>query len=519
MLSMRIPFTRARGPLAALAAVLMLGAAGGRPARAQAIAGRPLEGVWQGQWPAAAGSQEMLITVTERSGNRLAVLDAQSQGLRQVPVRTTVRADSVFFDADRVNQHFAGARSKDGRQLRGLWRQGSVGRPMTLQFSGTGDAAQQALVAAPPYRADAVSLTALADNVRLAGTLTTPDGAGPFPALLLLGDFGQGQRDARPGTYQLLESLADYLSRQGFAVLRLDDRGTGQSGGRTETATVATRTADATQALAWLRAQPRVDATRVGMFGHGVGGNIALRAAAATATPAFVVAAGAIGQPGAAALAVQPVMYGKQFGRDTTEMARQRQRLAASARAQAEAAQLRKEGANSAQVELVLDQQRLRQRNADRKYAEANQKHQKAMLEIVQQTADPALAQAILANMMRQRYPSLAPADAQATAHEITTPAYKDYLAFDPQRTLASVHCPVLLLFGSDDQLAPPTPNAELLLKGLNGTRAVVLHRLSGVNHALQAPEEEWPVVDGRSQPLVSTEAEATLREWLLARR
>ncbi|MGY3091358.1 pimeloyl-ACP methyl ester carboxylesterase [Hymenobacter sp. UYAg731] len=514
---MRLRFNRR--PLDALAAVLILGAVAGRPARSQSAPGRALEGIWQGQWPTPNGSQELLVTVTERTGNRLAVLDAQSQGLRQVPVRATVRADSVFFDADRVNQHFAGARTRDGRQLRGLWRQGSISKPLTLQFGGTGDAAQPALVAAPPYRADAVSLTMLADNVRLAGTLTTPDGPGPFPALLLLNDFGQDRRDARRGSYQLVESLADFLARQGFAVLRLDDRGTGQSGGSAEASTVAIRTADATQALTWLRAQPRLDALRIGIFGHGVGGNIALQAAAATATPAFVVAAGASGQPGATALAAQPVMYGKELGHDTTEAARQRQRAAAQARTQADVMQLRKEGANSAQVELVLDQQRLRQSTADRKYAEANVKHQKAMLEIVRQTPNPALSQAIIANMMRQRYPALAPADAQATARQLTTPAYQDYLAFDPQRALAKVRCPVLLLFGTDDQLAPPVPNAELLLKGLKGNKAVTLHRLSGVNHALQAPEEEWLVVDGRPQPLVSTAAEAALRDWLQAQR
>ena len=501
------------------AGLLALALAGGSPVAAQTAARRPLEGTWRGPWPAAAGPQELVLTITERSGNRLAVLDAEAQGLRRVPVRTALRADSVFFDADRVNQHFAGVRTPDGQQLRGTWRQGLVRRPLTLQFGGLGEALQQVLVAAPPYRAEAAALTAPTDNARLAGTLTVPEGAGPFPAVLLLSDLGPDDRDARHGNYQLLGSLADYLARQGYAVLRLDDRGVGQSGGTAAGTTVAQRAADATQALAWLRTQPRLDPLRVGIFGHGEGGNVALLAAAGAATPAFVIAAGASGQPGAALLAAQPVMYGKELGRDTTEAARQRQRLAAQAQAQAEAAAMRREGANAAQIETYLDQQRLRQKAADRKYLDATFKHQKAMLEIVRQTPDPGQAQTILTNMMRQRYPDLAATDVQTTARQLTTPAYRDYLAFDPQPALAQVKCPVLLLFGAEDQKVPPAPNADLLQKGLKANKAVAVQRLPGVNHALQAPQDEWLFVEGRPQPLVSPAAEEALRDWLATLR
>ena len=496
---------------------LALGLLGAAPqnALAQTAARRPLEGIWRGQWAAAAGPQELVLTIIERSGNRLAVLDAEAQNLRRVPVRTALRADSVFFDADRVDQHFAGVRTPDGQQLRGTWRQGIVRKPLTLQFAGVSDVLRRVLVAAPPYRADAATLTAPADNARLAGTLTVPEGPGPFATVLLLSDLGPDDRDARHGNYQLLGSLADYLARQGYAVLRLDDRGVGQSGGTATGSTVAQRTADATQALAWLRTQPRLDPLRVGIFGHGEGGNVALMAATAPLPPAFVVAAGASGQTGAALLAAQPVMYGKELGRDTTEAARQRQRLAAQVKAKAEADAMRREGANAAQIETYLDQQRLRQKAADRKYLDANFKHQKAMLEIVRQTADPGQAQTILTNMMRQRYPDLPAADVLTTARQLTTPTYKDFVAFDPQPALAQVKCPVLLLFGAEDQQTPATPNAELLQKGLKANKAVAVRRLPGVNHVLQAPQDEWLFVDGRPQPLVSPEAEEALRDWL----
>lgn len=59
-------------------------------------------------------------------------------------------------------------------------------------------------------------------------------------------------------------------------------------------------------------------------------------------------------------------------------------------------------------------------------------KHQRAILEIVRQTPDNAHTQAIPSNMLRQRYPAIAPPDVQASVQASTTPAYRSYLSFDP---------------------------------------------------------------------------------------
>jgi dienelactone hydrolase len=292
---------------------------------------------------------------------------------------------------------------------------------LTLSIFGT--------QAKPLDRTEAVMLTSPAGGVRLNGLLRLPSGPGPFPAAVLLPERGADDRNANSADNQLLSSLADYLVSQGVVVLRLHERGIGGSEGSMATTTVAERSADAIAALNYLRTRPQIDVTRLGIIGHGEGGNVALLAGAQPLAPTFVVALGAAGLPGPELLAHQPVMYGKVLGQDSTDAVRQRKYRLAMVAAEQEAAKMRAQGSNAAQVQTYLDQQRLRQKAAMRRDEETLVKHQRAMLEIVRQTPDNAQAQAILSNMLRQRYPAIAPADVQASVQTLTTPAYRSYLA------------------------------------------------------------------------------------------
>ena len=76
----------------------------------------------------------------------------------------------------------------------------------------------------PPYaREDAVVETT--DGAHLRGTLTVPAGAGPRPAVVLLGVAGPNDRDLTYRGHKGFAVIADALARCGVATLRLDDRG------------------------------------------------------------------------------------------------------------------------------------------------------------------------------------------------------------------------------------------------------------------------------------------------------
>jgi len=66
--------------------------------------------------------------------------------------------------------------------------------------------------------------------------------------------------------------LSDSLTRLGLAVLRLDDRDTGKSGGVFAETSYADKVSDVEAALRYLKSREDVDGSRIGLIGHSEGG-------------------------------------------------------------------------------------------------------------------------------------------------------------------------------------------------------------------------------------------------------
>ncbi len=124
-----------------------------------------------------------------------------------------------------------------------------------------------------PYRSE--DITYRSGDITIAGTLTRPEGDGPFPAVVLLTGSGPQDRNEALMGHKPFLLLSDTLTRAGYAVLRTDDRGVGGTGGDLNQATYADLAADAAAGVGFLRASSDVDPARVGLFGHSEGGYIA----------------------------------------------------------------------------------------------------------------------------------------------------------------------------------------------------------------------------------------------------
>lgn len=138
-----------------------------------------------------------------------------------------------------------------------------------------------------------------ATGFSLAGTISKPVNAtGPLPAVLLVGGSGLADRDETEFGIPIFGQLANALADAGFLVLRYDKRGTGQSGGRVEAATLADYAEDAKAAVKLLADRKDVDRRHITVLGHSEGGWIALLAArknGRVATVALVATAGVAG--------------------------------------------------------------------------------------------------------------------------------------------------------------------------------------------------------------------------------
>jgi pimeloyl-ACP methyl ester carboxylesterase len=123
---------------------------------------------------------------------------------------------------------------------------------------------------------ESVSIPSLGFN--LAGTITRPPGAAAalLPAIILIAGSGPTDRDETVAGIPVFGQVARDLVNAGFAVVRYDKRGVGQSGGRAESVTIADYAEDARQVLRWLEKQKGIDKKRIGVAGHSEGALVAM---------------------------------------------------------------------------------------------------------------------------------------------------------------------------------------------------------------------------------------------------
>jgi pimeloyl-ACP methyl ester carboxylesterase len=384
----------------------------------------------------------------------------------------TAPGDSVYLRLAQPAAKFSGLRSADGQQLVGEWQQGLRMFPMTLSRAGAASkAALRPQTPQPPFPYQSADVTFKNEkaNVTLAGTYTVPAGKGPFPAVVFLTGSGAQDRDETIPGHKPFAVLADHLTRQGFAVLRFDDRGVGQSGGTQAGTTSADYTADAQAALAWLRAQPGIRKTQVGLLGHSQGGTAAVGAAIQPKGPDFLVLLASPAMPGDEMLVQQSVAAARLTTKDPVQLA-------------------------------------------------ATEKVQRAMTQIIQKTPDDAQARTQLMALYNATGNPEVAAQLAPSLASMTSPNYRQILADRPAQTLVKVRCPVLAVGGSKDIQVAATPNlaATAAILKTGGNRDVTVKELPGLNHLFQTANTGGTAEYGTIDETFAPAALQVISAWMV---
>jgi uncharacterized protein len=314
-----------------------------------------------------------------------------------------------------------------------------------------------------PYEAIDVEYENVAAGVKLAGTLTVPAG-GPHPVALLITGSGAQDRDETIAGHKPFWVLADHLTRNGIAVLRVDDRGVGGSTGSAAEATMKDFADDVEAGIAFLAAHERIDSAKIGLIGHSEGGAIAPYVAARNAKVAFVVMLAGPGVSGAELLV-------EQVGALTRSM-----------------------GADEAAV------------------AQAKASQEKAM-QILATTPDEAEARVAMKNLMD---PTGAGGDAvEAQIDMVLSPWFRTFVAYDPAPTLKKLDIPVLAVNGSLDTQVVATQNLPAIERALAGNPKAEVVTLEGLNHLFQPATTGAPTEYAQIDETLDRSLLDLLTRWL----
>ncbi|MGH9535719.1 MAG: alpha/beta hydrolase family protein [Terriglobales bacterium] len=366
----------------------------------------------------------------------------------------------VVIQASEIRAGFIGTLTADA--LTGTWSQGGMRTP--LAFHREARAVSQARPQEPkppfPYRSINVTVPSTG-GIRLAGTLTVPPGRGPFPAAILIAGSGPNARNEDAFGHKIFLVLADALTRHGLAVLRMDKRGIGQSGGNYATATMADYAQDVAADFAFLRKRNGIDPHKIGLIGHSEGGEIAPMVAANHPQIAFVV------------ILAGPAMPG-------TDIVVDQIRALATARGVPPA-----RVARAAQLERIYVQ---------------------AIASAPTLNAAPGAVRAAVAAGKLPR---------AILKHPRITSEYYGVLRFDPEPYLRRLRCPVLALNGSKDTQVPAAVNVPALRAALKNDPHATVVELPGLNHLFQPAKTGLPSEYASIALTFSPAALQRIERWL----
>lgn len=253
---------------------------------------KQLNGSWGGKLTETGMSITLIFhfNVSEDSSVK-ATLDSPDQSVKNLPLgKVTMAGDSVFVEAPMLNGRYSGVFTSDST-IAGRWFQLGKGYPMELVSGMKPVVRNRPQEPAPPYpyTEEEVVFRNRVDNFDLAGSLTIPEGHGPFPAVVLITGSGGQDRDETLFGHKPFKVIADYLTRNGIAVLRYDDRGMGRSQGNATMATSLDLANDAAAAVDFLLSRKEIDGSRIGLAGHSEGGLIAPIVASGNNKIAFLI--------------------------------------------------------------------------------------------------------------------------------------------------------------------------------------------------------------------------------------
>lgn len=249
------------------------------------------DGTWAG---ALSGVQNLRMGINisgHKEGVPVATLDVPAQGAKDIPCDTVIiEGDSVHIKVVKINGRYDGKMAEVNR-IDGLWTQNGMSLPLILDRREGRVQLNRPQTPKQPFSYDSEDVLFYNDNksIEYGATITSPRDDKQHPALILISGSGPQNRDEELFQHKPFAVVADHLTKQGYVVLRVDDRGVGKTTGDRSKATSEDFADDVIAAIEYLKKRKEVDKKKIGLYGHSEGGLIAQLVASRSKDINFIV--------------------------------------------------------------------------------------------------------------------------------------------------------------------------------------------------------------------------------------
>jgi len=408
-------------------------------------------GQWLGMLNLGMAKLNIGLIVSDSSGTLKATLLSPDQGAMNIRVDSALFANNTLKVVSKeISAVFEGKINERNDSLIGHFTQGrkfplSLGRVEKIPGLTRPQEPQRPYT----YLEEEVTFMNEKAGIALSGTLTLPSSGSNFAAVVLVTGSGPQNRDEELLGHKPFLVIADYLTRNGIAVLRYDDRGTAKSKGVFATATSADFADDAEAAMNFLKTDTRIDSKNIGIIGHSEGGLIAQMIAARNMEVAFIVTLAGPGLKGEDLLLLQSELIARADSIPEKEIAAN--------------TKINKKLYKIARVE-----------KDDKKAAEK-------MRKLIDDYWKTLSQESIKSNHLEKK-------TLIQSVYQVITPWFRYFIAYNPSAALKKIYCPVLALNGSKDLQVPSSQNLNAIERNLKkaGNSNYTIKEFAGLNHLFQ---------------------------------
>ena len=439
------------------------------------IYSQDISGTWNGKLSLPTGSLTICFNLQKTEQGYTSTCDSPDQGVKGIPTESTLFKDSVLtIQIPNIHASYKGKLGADNK-IYGNFTQG-IQLKLDLE-KGESAKINRPQEPQPPflYKVEDITIENPQAGITLAGTLTLPEQGSKFPAVVLVTGSGPQNRDEEIMGHKPFFVIADYLTRNGIAVLRCDDRGTAASQGTHATATNEDFATDTEAMVNYLRSRKEINAKKIGIIGHSAGGIIAFIVAKKDPSIAFVVSLAGAGVRGDSLMLKQVELISKSQGMPDAVW----QGMKPSIRNRYAILQQTDKTPEELQKELYAD---------------------------VTKTMSPEQLKDL--NTIQQL---------SAQISSMTSPWYLHFMRYDPGQDLKKLKCPVLALNGKKDIQVDAVMNLTAIQKRItgNGNKNVTVKAYPNLNHLFQTCEKGTLTEYGQLEETINPEVLKDIIEWI----